>query len=125
MVSFYLYNMKKLFLFFALLSGFTASTQSQDVKELQENAKAYTRQGDYDNAAILLIKALEQSPSDLGIAKDLALNYYYKKENTKALETITPLLNRPDVDDQSFQIAGNIYKPLKSKRMQKHCIKKP
>ena len=124
MVSFYLYNMKKLFLFFTLFSGFTAITQSQDVKELQENAKAYTRQGDYDNAAILLIKALEQSPSDLGIAKDLALNYYYKKENTKALETITPLLNRPDVDDQSFQIAGNIYKALEKQKDAEALYKK-
>lgn len=84
----------------------------QDSKELQENAKAYMRQGDYDNAALLLIKALEQSPADIGIAKDLALNYYFQKENTKALETIKPFLDKPDVDDQSFQIAGNIYKAL-------------
>ena len=103
--------MKKLFLFIALLSGYTCIAQ-QDSKELQENAKAYMRQGDYDNAALLLIKALEQSPSDLSIAKDLALNYYFQKENTKALETIKPLLDRTDVDDQSFQIAGNIYKAL-------------
>src|SRR5438045_2802991 len=105
--------MKKLFLFFALFSSFDLiAQQPQDSKELQENAKAYMRQGDYDNAALLLTKALEQSPSDLGIAKDLALNYYFQKENTKALETIKPLLDRPDVDDQSFQIAGNIYKQL-------------
>ena len=84
----------------------------QDSKELQENAKAYMRQGDYDNAALLLIKALEQSPADIGIAKDLALNYYFQKENTKALEIIKPFLDKPDVDDQSFQIAGNIYKAL-------------
>ncbi len=103
--------MKNLFLFFALLSGLSCFAQ-QDSKELQENAKAYMRQGDYDNAALLLIKAMEQSPSDLSIAKDLALNYYFQKENTKALETIKPLLDRPDVDDQSFQIAGNIYKAL-------------
>ncbi|MDB5198891.1 MAG: hypothetical protein JWO92_854 [Chitinophagaceae bacterium] len=107
--------MKKLFLFFALLSGFTSIAQ-QDSKELQENAKAYMRQGDYDNAALLLTKALEQSPSDLGIAKDLALNYYFQKENTKALETIKPLLDRVDVDDQTFQIAGNIYKALEQSK---------
>src|SRR5665811_1489000 len=120
--------MKKLFLFFALLSGFTGIAQPQDSKELQENAKAYMRQGDYDNAALLLIKALEQSPSDLSIAKDLALNYYFQKENTKALETIKPLLDRSDVDDQSFQIAGNIYKaldqPKEAEAMYKKAIKK-
>src|SRR5437764_13932083 len=103
--------MKKLFLFIALLAGYTCIAQ-QDSKELQENAKAYMRQGDYDNAALLLTKALEQSPSDITIAKDLALNYYFQKENTKALETIKPFLDKADADDQSYQIAGNIYKAL-------------
>jgi Tfp pilus assembly protein PilF len=106
------YTMKKLILFFTLFAAVPALAQTQDAKEMQENAKAYMRQGDYDNAALLLVKALEQSPSDLSIAKDLALNYYFQKENAKALETIKPLLDRPDVDDQSYQIAGNIYKAL-------------
>ena len=77
---------------------------------------------------MLLTKALEQSPSDLGIAKDLALNYYFQKENTKGLETIKPFLDRPDVDDQAFQIAGNIYKALEQSKeadaMYKKAIKK-
>ncbi|MEN9569284.1 MAG: hypothetical protein RL172_515, partial [Bacteroidota bacterium] len=34
------------------------------------------------------------------------------RDNNKALETIKPLLDREDADDQSFQIAGNIYKQL-------------
>jgi Tfp pilus assembly protein PilF len=120
--------MKKLLLFFALLPCLTSIAQSQDSKELQEMARAYMRQGDYDNATLLLVKALDQSPSDLGIAKDLALNYYFQKENTKALQTIKPLLDRPDVDDQSFQIAGNIYKQLDQTKeadaMYKKALKK-
>ena len=120
--------MKKLFLFLALLSGYTCIAQTQDSKELQENAKTYMRNGDYDNASLLLIKALDQSPSDLSIAKDLALNYYFQKENEKALQTVKPLLDRPDVDDQSFQIAGNIYKAMEQTKeadaMYKKAIKK-
>ena len=104
--------MKKLLLFFALIPALATVAQPQDSKELQENAKAYMRQGDYDNAALLLVKALEQSPSDMGIAKDLALDYYFQKDNDKALQTIKPLLDKPDVDDQAYQIAGNIYKAL-------------
>ena len=124
----YLHRMKKLLLFFALFASFTSFAQTQDAKELQENAKAYMRQGDYDNAALLLIKALDQSPTDISIAKDLSLIYYFQKENTKALEIVKPLLDRPDVDDQSFQIAGNIYKAMEQTKeaeaMYKKAIKK-
>ena len=121
-------TMKKLFLFFTLLSAFTLFAEAQETKELQEQARVYMRQGDYDNATLLLIKALEQSPADLSVSKDLALNYYFQKENTKALETIKPVLERPDVDDQSFQIAGNIYKQLDQMKdaeaMYKKALKK-
>ncbi len=95
---------------------------------MQENAKAYTRQGDYANASLLLIKALEQSPEDIEIAKSLALSYYLQKENIKALETIKPWLERQDTDDQAFQIAGVIYKALnqvkEAEAMYKKGIKK-
>jgi len=101
--------MKKIAVFSILLLSFFI-VKAQDAKELQEHAKEYTRQGDFDNAILLLVKALEQSPSDAGIIKDLALNYFFEKENSKALETIKPLLDKSDADDQSYQIAGTIYK---------------
>jgi tetratricopeptide (TPR) repeat protein len=120
--------MKKFLLFFALISSLSSFAQTTDPKELQENARAYWRVGDYDNASILLIKAMELAPADLDIAKDLALNYYFQKENNKALDVVKPLLDRPDVDDQSFQIAGNIYKALEMTKeadaMYKKGIKK-
>lgn len=114
----------KQFLFFISLFCFSAVNAQQDAKELQDNAKEYMRHGDYENATLLLVKALDQSPSDLGIAKDLALNYYFEKENTKALETIKPLLDRPDVDDQTYQIAGNIYKALNQSKEGEALYKK-
>ena len=104
--------MKKLLFLFLLLTSIHSIAQPTDPKELQDNARAYMRQGDYDNASILLVKALEIAPDNLEIAKDLALNYYFQKENLKALEVVKPLLDRPDADDQSYQIAGNIYKAL-------------
>lgn len=119
--------MKKLYLFITLLVAFT-SIQAQETKELQENAKAYWRQADYDNAALLLTKALEQSPNDISVAKDLALNYYFQKENKRGLEILKPFLDRSEVDDQSFQIAGNMYKALdqlkEADAMYKKAIKK-
>lgn len=70
------------------------------------------RQGDYANAILVLSRSLQQDPQNMAIAKDLAMSYYFQKDNTKALEIIKPLLDRDDADDQVFQIAGNIYKQL-------------
>lgn len=70
------------------------------------------RQADYANAVLVLNRALQQAPNNLGMIKDLALSHYYKREYALALEVIKPILDREDVDDQSFQIAGNIYKAL-------------
>src|SRR5437763_6195671 len=105
--------MKKFFTLFVLSIGlFTVKAQSSE--ELHASARDMMRQGDYGNATLLLVKALEQSPGDLEITKDLALNYYFDKDNAKALETIKPLLDRTDVDDQSYQVAGTVYKAMEN-----------
>ncbi len=78
------------------------------------------RQGDYANAIIVLNRGLQQDPTNAAISKDLALSYYFQKDNKKALEIIKPLLERQEADDQSFQIAGYIYKEL---NMLKECEK--
>lgn len=70
------------------------------------------RQGDYANAILVLNRALRQAPQNTAYAKDLALSYFYQRDNAKALETIKPVLDSKDADDQCFQIAGNIYKQL-------------
>ena len=85
---------------------------AQNTSQLQETAKAFMRQGDYSNAVLVLTKALQQAPQNTALAKDLALSYYYQKDNVKALEIIKPALDSKDADDQCFQIAGNIYKQL-------------
>ncbi len=85
---------------------------AQSTSQLHETAKAFMRQGDYSNAILVLNRALQQAPENTAFAKDLALSYYYQKDNVKALETIKPVLDSKDADDQCFQIAGNIYKQL-------------
>ena len=91
-----------------LINGVSA----QSTEQLHETAKAFMRQGDYSNAILVLNRALQQMPDNVEFAKDLALSYYFQKDNTKALETIKPVLDSKDADDQCFQIAGNIYKQL-------------
>ena len=121
--------MRKLFLFFAFIICYcTINAQQPDASQLYESAKVYMRQGDYANASDLLVKAHEQDPANLAIAKDLAFNYYFQRENNKALEIIKPLLNREDTDDQVFQIAGNIYRALdmikETEALYKKAVKK-
>jgi tetratricopeptide (TPR) repeat protein len=82
---------------------------AQDVKQLHENARNYMHKGDYANAILVLNRALAAEPKNLEVTKDLALNYYYNKDYRKALEVLDPLLDRDDVDDQCFQIAGDSY----------------
>jgi tetratricopeptide (TPR) repeat protein len=121
--------MRKTVIFF----GFTiwigiANAQVQDASQLHETGKSFMKQGDYGNAGLVLTKALQQEPENLEIAKDLALDYFFQKDNARALETIKPLLDRKDGDDQCFQIAGYIYKAMtdtkECEKMYKKGIKK-
>jgi tetratricopeptide (TPR) repeat protein len=104
--------MKKLTGSILLCLLITASTlgQNQTPKQLHETARSFMRQGDYPNAILVLNRGLEQEPKNLDMAKDLAMSYYYQKDNTKALEIINPILDREYADDQSFQVAGLIYR---------------
>jgi len=70
------------------------------------------KQGDYSNAILVLNRAIELQPSNIALTKDLALSYYFHNDFNKAIEIIKPVLERTDADDQSFQIAGNIYRSL-------------
>jgi tetratricopeptide (TPR) repeat protein len=106
--------------------GFAA--RAQDAGALHETAKTFMRQRDYPNAILVLNRALESDPGNIALTKDLALSYYFHNENTKALETIKPILERDDADDQSFQVAGTIYKalnmPKDGEKMYKKALKK-
>jgi Flp pilus assembly protein TadD len=105
--------MKKNATYFVLLFLIAATSLfAQSAKDLHETARTFIQQGDYANAVLVLNRASQIDPADIDITKDLALSYYLQKDNDKALETIKPLLDKNDADDQSFQIAGNIYKQL-------------
>ncbi|GAB2838190.1 tetratricopeptide repeat protein [Ferruginibacter profundus] len=98
---------KFIFSFFILSIAFTAT--AQDAAQLHETARTFMRQGDYANAILVLNRATKLDPKNIEILKDLGLNYYFSKDYTKALEIYKPLLDRPDADDQTFQVAGDIY----------------
>jgi Tfp pilus assembly protein PilF len=88
----------------------TVMAQTQTTAQLQETARSFMKQGDYANAVLVLNRAKQQDPGNISVAKDLAMAYYYQNDNTKALETINTVIDRDEIDDQTYQIAGMIYK---------------
>lgn len=86
--------------------------QQEDADQLQKNAKTFMQQGDYGNAVLILTRALQQDQKNLSIAKDLSLSYFLEKEDKKALNVIKPFVDNDNADDQSYQLAGTIYRRL-------------
>jgi len=86
------------------------------------------RTGDFDNAILVLNSALKQDPNNLDLQKDLVLSYTYKRDFAKALDVVKPLLERDDIDEQTYQVAGNVYRALAmtkdGEKMYKKALKK-
>jgi tetratricopeptide (TPR) repeat protein len=100
--------MKKLF-FLLICSLFVFAAQAQTTKEMQETAKGFMRQGDYDNAILVLNRASEQDPQNLDLLKDLTYAYYLQRNTAKAAEVVNKFQDRDDLDVQSYQIISMIY----------------
>lgn len=83
---------------------------AQDVEELHQNAKTFMQQKDYANATLILVRAIKMEPNNLGLAKDLAFNYYVQNEFEKGAKVLAPFFNKNSADDQAYQIGGLIYK---------------
>jgi tetratricopeptide (TPR) repeat protein len=104
---------KNLLLFFiCILLLNNSSVRAQDIAQLQETARQFMRSGDWNNAVLVLNKALTLEPQNIQVQKDLSLTYYYQRDYVKAKEIIQPLLDREDADVQVYQIAGNLHKAL-------------
>ncbi len=116
----------------SLLAGlfvfFFSFAQPGDPKTLHETARTFMRSGDYDNAILVLTRALQQDSKNLEMQKDLVMSYYLKRDYVKALEGAEVLIERDDADVVSFQIAGNVYKALEQakecEKMYKKALKK-
>ncbi len=105
--------MKKILsLISALFFSLVLLAQPEDPKALHETAKTFMRAGDFDNAIIVLIRALQQDSKNLEMQKDLVMSYYLKRDYAKAMEGVKKLIDRDDADVVTYQIAGNVYKAL-------------
>ncbi len=105
--------MKKILpLFILFFTCFSVFAQSEDPKALHETAKTFMRSGDFNNAIIVLNRALQQDSKNIEMQKDLVMSYYLKRDYEKALDGVKALIERGDADVVTFQIAGNVYKAL-------------
>jgi hypothetical protein len=115
-------------LFLSFLFSLVLLAQPEDPKTMQQTARSFMNAGDFDNAILVLNRALQQDKNNLELQKDLVQCYYYKKDYVKAIEGAKVLIDRDDADVISFQIAGNIYKALEEvkecEKMYKKGLKK-
>src|SRR6476659_8592844 len=118
--------MKTLFsavLFFSFF--FTAHAQEQNQ---QETARSFMKQGDWDNAILVLNRAVQADPKNLDLQKDLILSYYYKRDYANALDKVKTALENDDADVAVYQLAGNVYKaleqPKEAEKLYKRGLKK-
>ena len=117
-----------LFIILLLVASGCFSQATDDAATLHETAKTFMRQGDYENALLVLTKALQLKPNDLEITKDILFADYLKRDFAKALETGKPLVERQDADVQSYQMLGLVYKAIaedkEAEKLYKSGIKK-
>jgi tetratricopeptide (TPR) repeat protein len=101
-----------LILLFACSYGLQA--QEQTAQQLQENAKTVLQKGDFDNAIQLLQRAKKQEPDNVDVLRDLCFTYYLKRDFAAAIEVGKELVEKPNADQQSFQVLGLAYKAIAS-----------
>lgn len=121
--------MKQLFIAAILcLSAGIVVAQDSTWRSAQETANKFVRQGDYNNAVMVLNRALQNNADNLELKKDLAFAYYLNRDYSRALETARPFAERPDADVKAFQVLGIVYKAIEeakeAEKMYRIALKK-
>ena len=108
--------MKKTFLLFAgLLTAATLFAQNRQPQvQMEDEAKEAARQRGHilDSAFAANEAALRQNPNDYSLLKNKAYLYYLKRDFQNALSLGQTLVQKPEADDQAYQVLGMVYKEL-------------
>ena len=104
---------KPIFLCFVVLfMAFTSARSQSDqekAKELLNDAIYLMDDGDPDTAIEMLREAKKLDPGKNIYDYEIGLAYYYKKDIKKALEVYKAVVKYDDVNDQCYQMLGNMY----------------
>ena len=106
--------MKRIVQSFLFILTFCIQLSAQDTPG--KTAKAFIRQGDYNNAIVVLTRAIQEDNSNIELRKDLAFAYYMQRDFVKAINAVKPVVDSRDADEQSYQILGMSYKAVDEKR---------
>ncbi|MCX6209000.1 MAG: hypothetical protein NTZ59_05725 [Bacteroidetes bacterium] len=102
----------KHFFTFCLLFFILSFAVAQPQQDLYNTAKSLMKEGDYENATLVLYKLLLNEPNNIAAQKDYAFANYYKKDYKKSIEIAKQLIKDSTTDDQIYQILGMNYKAL-------------
>jgi len=120
--------MKRLLFFLQIIVASIAMAQPQDVATMHQTAKTFIVQGDYENALLVLNRALQSQPNNLELLKDVAFAAYLKRDYAQALDAAKKITKRDDADAQCYQIAGMVHRSVadykEGEKLYKAAIKK-
>ena len=88
------------------IAGIVANAQT-DVAEAHKEATALAQQGKFDDAISIVTKAYANNQGNTQLLKDKAYFSYLKNDYKGAIEAGKILIEKPDADEQSFQILGS------------------
>lgn len=115
--------MKYLFLAF-LLSISSVIAFAQDAASLYETGKKFLKQGDYDNAILVLKRATSLAPEVMLYQKDLANAYFYKGDIDNASTSLEKLIDADEADEELFLLACNISRTKNDLKAAEKYLKK-
>ena len=96
-----------------LVTSLFASAQSEQVQKLYEQTKKWMTDGEYESAALGFKELLQKDGNNLDVLKDWTYFNLLTKNYTKAVEVGKAIIERPDADEQTYQLLGMGYKAVK------------
>lgn len=108
--------MKKTSLLFACLFAATAmfAQEGQAPIQMDNDAREVARLNGHilDSAFAVNEAALKQNPNDFNLLKNKAYLYCLQRDFQNALSLGRTLVQRPEADDQAYQVLGMVYKEM-------------
>lgn len=100
----------KFFVTIILVLSICFSNTVKAQQDLHATAKNLMKEGDYENACLVLNKLLNTEPENIAAKKDYAFATFYKKDYKKSIDITKQLISDTTNDDQLYQLLAMNYK---------------